>query len=177
MKIEGSNITLEEKDYNNKYKKLKKYKDKDFKIISKGTNDESKAFIKAFNQKDLKKRYEFIYDYMCDFLDKNVCVLCDFKDNMCKGNRKGTSVHSVNGCCYFRGEGFCKLFKDKKCTNPNISCKLFMCPLIEKDLGFSSLPKNYLLLDYFFNHGQKEMLRYGYRKTKKEMIEKLLSKK
>ena len=176
MVIVENNITIEEKDRKNKYRRLKKYRNKEYKIVSKAINDEEKAFIKAFNEKDLRKRYEFIYDYMCKYLDENVCVLCDFKDNKCKANRKGVSVHDINGCCYFRNEGFCKLFKDKRCTNPNISCKLFMCPLIEKEMGHESLPKNYLLLNYFFNLRQKEVLRYSYRKKRTETIEKLLTK-
>lgn len=176
MKILDNKIELEEKDYKNKYRKIKKYRDKDYIIISKGKNDEEKAFIKAFNEKNIKKRYELIYDYMCEYLDNNVCKLCDFKNDRCKANRKGVSVHDINGCCYFRNEGFCKLFKDKKCTNPNISCKLFMCSLIEKEMGFTSVPKNYLMLNYFFNYRQKELLRRNYRRKKEETIEKLLKK-
>ena len=177
MVVRDKKIELEEKDYKNKFKKLKRYLDKDYKIISKGKDEETQVFIKAFNQKDLRKRYEIIYDYMCDYLDKNVCVVCDFKNNKCIGNRMGTSVHKENGCCYFRNEGFCKLFKNKKCTNPNISCKLFMCPLAEKKMGFHSLPKNYFLLKYYFNFVQRDILRYSYRKPKKDCIEDLLRKK
>ena len=88
---------------------------------------------------------------MCNYLDKNVCISCDFKSNKCKANRLNVFVHNNNGCCYFRGEGLCKYLKNKKCTMLNISCKLFMYSLIEKELHFKSIPKNYLLLDYFFN--------------------------
>ena len=170
-------MVIEEKDRKNKYKKFKKYiNNKDTIIETDPINGLEEALIKAFNEKDIKKRYEFIYDYMCKYLDNNVCILCDFKNDKCIANRLGKSVHKENGCCYFRNEGFCKLFKDKRCTNPNISCKLFMCPLIEKEMGHESLPKNYLLLNYFFNLRQKEVLRYSYRKKRKETIEKLLTK-
>ena len=37
-----------------------------------------------------------------------------------------------------------------------------------------SLPKNYLLLDFFFNKKQKEILQRSYRKNKEETISKLL---
>lgn len=37
-----------------------------------------------------------------------------------------------------------------------------------------SLPKNYLLLDFFFNKKQKEILKRSYRKKKEDTISKLL---
>ena len=170
-------IVLTDEIRSKKYKKIKKLKDKEY-IIKKEINSElEEAFINAFNEKDLEKRYSYIYDYMCNYLDKNVCNLCDFKDNKCVANRMKKSVHDINGCCYFRNEGFCKLFKDKKCTNPNISCKLFMCSLVEKKIGFESLPKNYLLLDYFFNRKQKYILQRSYRKKKEYTIKLLLENK
>ena len=169
-------MVIEEKDRKNKYKKFKKYIDNKEAIIETNPiNELEEAFIKAFNEKDIKKRYELIYDYMCKYLDNNVCVLCDFKNDKCIANRLGKSVHKENGCCYFRNEGFCQLFKDKRCTNPNISCKLFMCKYVEKNImKKKSLPKNYLLLDFFFNKKQKEILQRSYRKKKEETISKLL---
>ena len=92
-----NNITIEEKDRKNKYRRLKKYRNKEYKIVSKAINDEEKAFIKAFNEKDLRKRYEFIYDYMCKYLDENICILCDFKNNKC-GEKRNTD--SNTGCCH-----------------------------------------------------------------------------
>ena len=176
MKINENKIILEHKDYSNNFKRLKKYKDKDYKIISKGTSEDIKAFIKAFNEKDLLKRYSYIYDYMCEYLTNLSCKHCDFKNDMCKANRSGAAIRKENGCCYFRKEGLCKFLVDKKCTRPNITCKLFMCPTIEKEVGFSSLPKNYLLLKYFFNIRQRQLLRYSFRKTKQELLEKLIQK-
>lgn len=169
-------MVIEEKDRKNKYKRFKKCMDnKDAIIETDPINKLEAAFIKAFNEKEIKKRYEFIYDYMCKYLDNNVCVLCDFKNDKCIANRLGKSVHKENGCCYFRNEGFCILFKDKRCTNPNISCKLFMCEYVEKNImKKKSLPKNYLLLDFFFNKKQKEILQRSYRKKKEETISKLL---
>ena len=70
---------------------------------------------------------------------------------------------------------YVKLFKDKRCTNSNISCKLFMCEYVEKNImKKKSLPKNYLLLDFFFNKKQKEILKRSYRKKKEDTISKLL---
>lgn len=177
MKLENKNIVYDEKDIKSNFKRLKKYKDKEYIIINDEKDELLRSFINAFNEKDIEKRYNYIYDYMCDYLDKNVCSLCRFKNDRCEGNRKGTSVHEKDGCCYFRNEGFCTLFKDKQCTNPNISCKLFMCPIIEKEMGFKSIPKNYLLLDYFFNRKQKEILQHSYRKLKKDTIKVLINNK
>ena len=77
-------MIIEEKDRKNKYKKFKKYIDnKDAIIETDPINELEEAFIKAFNEKEVKKRYEFIYDYMCKYLDNNVCILCDFKNDKC----------------------------------------------------------------------------------------------
>ena len=169
-------MTIEEKDRKNNYRRLKKYKDKQVFITSTGINEEEKAFIKAFNEKDIRKRYVFIYDYMCKYLDDNVCKLCDFKNDKCIANRLNKSVQEKNGCCYFRKEGLCKLLKNKRCINPNISCKLFMCSYIEKNkLGFTSIPKNYLLLNYFFNRRQKNILQRSFKVEKDFTIEKLIN--
>ena len=160
----------------NYYKKLKKYKDNLDVFLKTNSKDfQEKAFIKAYNEKDHKKRYNYIYEYMCNYINKKICKLCDFKDNKCIANRMKLSVHSENGCCHFRKESPCKLLKDKKCTIKCISCKLFMCEYIEKRiLKYKSLPKNYLLLNFFFNKKQQQILQHNYRKDKKEIIEKLL---
>ena len=52
-----------------------------------------------------------------------------------------------------------------------------MCSLVEKKIGFESLPKNYLLLDYFFNRKQKYILQRSYRKKKEDTIKLLLENK
>ena len=171
-------MVITDKDRKDKYKRLKKYKDRKIYIETKPLNKEEEIFINAYNQKDLKKRYNLIYDYMCEYLDNNVCIYCDFKNNKCISNRLGKSKNKENGCCHFRKEGLCTLLKNKKCTNPNISCKLFICEYIEKEkLGFKSIPKNYLLLDYFFNKKQKEIIQRSFKIKKEETISKLLKYK
>lgn len=171
-------MLIKEKDRKNNYKKLKKLKDKNVFLENVFKTDEEKAFISAFNEKDLKKRYSFIYDYMCNYLDKNVCVFCDFKCDKCVANRLNKSVHKKNGCCYFRKDGFCKYLKNRKCMNPNISCKLFMCSYVErKILKKKSIPKNYLLLNYFFNRKQQELLKRSYKMKKQDLIDLLMKNK
>ena len=167
-------IEVTTKDKKNNYKRLKKYRDANVKLTNNSKDELELAFIKAFNQKDLKKRYNYIYDYMCKYLDENVNVLCDFKDNKCIANRLNKSVNEINGCCYFK-RVLCKSQYSKRCNNPNISCKLFICEYVEKKImKFKSLPKNYLLLDYFFNRKQKELLQRNYKKPKKDLINELL---
>lgn len=171
-------MVIKEKDRKNKYKRFKKYKDGINLIESSPSNDLEFIFIKAFNEKELEKRYVLIYDYMCDYLDKNVCCHCDFENNKCIANRLGKSVYKENGCCYFNKEGFCSFFKNKKCSRPNIACKLFMCNYMEeKVIKQRSIPKNYLLLDFFFNNKQKNILRRSYRRKKEEVIKDLLKNK
>ncbi len=163
------------KDKKNQYKRFKKYKDiNNIKLTSNTKNDLELAFIKSFNQKNIKKRYSYIYDYMCKYLEENINVLCDFKDNKCIANRLNKSANKTNGCCYFN-KLLCENLCSKKCNNPNISCKLFMCDYIEnKIMKFKSIPKNYLLLDYFFNKKQKELIQKSYKMQKKDLIEELL---
>lgn len=162
----------------NKFMKLKKYKDKNFYIKSESTNELENIFVKAFNAKDCKIRYEIIYDYMCFYLDKNVCSLCDFKEDKCVANRLNKTCNKNNGCCYFRKEGLCKYLENKECILPNISCKLFMCDYVEKKiLKSKSLPKNYFLLSFFFNKKQRNILQRSYRKKKEEIINELLKNK
>ena len=166
---------ITDKDRKNKYKRLKKYKDKDIYIESDAIGELESIFIKSFNEKDLNRRYEIIYDYMCGYLDKISKDACDFKCDKCISNRLKKSVHKTFGCCYFRKEGLCKYLVDKKCTRPNITCKLFMCDYVEKKiLGYKSLPKNYVLFDFFFNRKQKELLRRSFKVKKEDLLLKLV---
>lgn len=173
MKIVNNKIIIDNRDINNKFVKLKKYLNKDITITPIECDEINTMFIKCFNESNIKNRYEMIYDFMCNYLDKNVCLLCDFKCDKCKGNRLGVSVHPINGCCYL-GEELCKHFINKHCNEPNISCKLFMCDTIEKEMGYKSITKNYLLLSYFFNKDQQELLQRSYGMSKKDLINKLL---
>ncbi len=166
---------ITDKDRKTKYRRLKKYKDKDIYIENNPINELENVFIKSFNEKALNKRYEIIYDYMCCYLDEISKDVCDFKCDKCISNRLKKSVHKTFGCCYFKDEGLCKYLINKKCTRPNITCKLFMCDYVEKKiLRFKSLPKNYLLLDYFFNRKQKELLRRSFKVKKEELLSKLV---
>lgn len=171
-------MNITDKDRKNKYKRLKKYKDTDMLINSEPLNDLERVFIKAFNEKKISKRYELVYDYMYDYVDKNFCKSCDFKGSKCIANRLKKSLHDEYGCCYLNNKGVCKYLVNKKCTKPNISCKLFMCDYLEKKvLKFKSIPKNYVLFNFFFNRRQKNIIQRSYGKSKNEILEDLINNK
>ena len=169
-----SNITVhylyDGKDITNE-KDIKKYKDQDdyFKVCS----------IQAANIKDLKKRYSYIYDVVCDYLDKEFINknICGFKDNICLSvKNNGHCPESKNGCCYGRNRGLCKNFKNGTCTIKSISCKLFTCRYLKKKkirYKVNDIP----LLKYFFNIRQKFIIDTSIFVDKKEMIELLLKNK
>lgn len=146
----------------------------------KDTMDEDLKFkiytIEAANKKDLRERYNYIYDIVCDYLDNkfNNDNICDFKNNKCISVRNNSHCkESLNGCCYGRNRGLCKNFKDGKCTIKSISCKLFTCRYLKKNkvkFKVNDIP----LLKYFFNNKQKYILDTSIFKDKKEIIDLLL---
>ena len=103
------------------YKIVKKYKDKDVIIVLKQNdkiidldnidylNDIEYKWklysVIASNIKNIEKRYNYIYDTVCDYLDnefqeKNIC---QFKNNKCVGVTDGYHCkESINGCCFGR---------------------------------------------------------------------------
>lgn len=112
---------------------------------------EYQNIIKCFNIKDKKERISFIYDYLCDYLDKdmNKNNYCDFIDGKCIANRLGYSVHKDNGCCYSRGK-LCSNLKDGICVNKNPSCKIFMCYYLYKVKGIKNYDTRKILLTSLF---------------------------
>lgn len=140
-------------------------------------NDENfwyPLIVTAFNIKDIKQRYKYIYDKMCFILDNYICIHCDFKCDRCIANRLRLTKYKIDGCCYFSSDGQCKYLKDKICQKKSISCKLYMCMYIENKLKFKSLPKSYPLIKYFFNKKQYEILQHSYKQEFDEIIDKLI---
>lgn len=123
------------------------------------------------------KNYEEIYDYICNYLDEILKEknYCDFIDGKCVANRLKISVRSNNGCCYNRKEGLCKYLVNGKCTNSNVSCKLFMCSYLEKQgikLKINDIPNIKKLL----NKRERNILEKSFFKTKEEVIKLLIKK-
>ena len=176
-------LLIEVKDTSKEIKNTRKYlkycDNNNIKIKYNTDNEKLKIIEKAINIKDIKKRYEFIYDYVCDYIDKKYidCNYCDFKDNVCRYYREKNDLSHKNGCCYNdkRG-GLCEHLKNNKCSIKSISCKLYSCPLLrENDINFKI--KNIPLIKYFFNIKQKYYIKYSFFKDKDYVINKLLEKK
>ena len=53
-----------------------------------------------------------------------------------------------------------------------------MCDYLEKKvLKFKSIPKNYVLFNFFFNRRQKNIIQRSYGKSKNEILEDLINNK
>ena len=181
-------------DDSNFYKKIKKNKDKENIIVLKQNgniidleninylNDIDSKWklysVIAANIKNLEKRYNYIYDIVCDYLDnefqeKNIC---QFNNNKCIGVTDGYHCkESVNGCCYGRKRGLCKNFIDGKCNIKSISCKLFTCRYLKKN-KIKYYSDNIPLLKYFFNKRQKTIIEDSIFIDKEQIINMLLKK-
>lgn len=167
-------------------KKIKKYLKYDKKylikleIASKDNIDSSKIneIVQAFNIKDIKKRYTYIYDTVCVYLDNEFQKkrICDFKNNQCIAVRNGFYCNSNYGCCYGPKRGKCKNLVNSECKIKSISCKLFTCRYL-KENNVKFLIKDIPLLNLFFNYRQKYLISYSIFVDKDEMIEKLIKLK
>lgn len=143
------------------------------------TKEEQKLLDKASSFKSIEKKYEFIYDTVCDFLDSKYigCNYCDFKDDVCKYFRKIDSNHKM-GCCYSddRG-GLCPNLKnDGSCNIKSISCKLYACPMLRDEKLYFKV-NDIPLLKYNFNIKQKYYIKRSFFKTKEETLLRLYENK
>lgn len=128
---------LKSRDYKKEYKRLARIRySKNIHIIMNDTGAPKYFYdhIKIYNEKDHNKRMNLIYDYLYDYLKRDMEEhnYCDFKDGKCIANRLGKSVHDTSGCCYFHNHGLCKYMYNNKCHLENLSCKVFMCEYLAK---------------------------------------------
>lgn len=170
---------------------LKKYTSKyeyNFYISNFNENNQNhKDFIKIIETlflKDIRDRYNFIYDEVCKFLDNEFISkdLCQFRNNKC-GEKANLS--SEVGCCrHYKNKLIgpiglknplivCEYLKNKRCSAKCISCKLYTCDYLRRK-GIQFKIKNILLLDIFFNPIQKFIIKYSVFTPKEEIIRKLL---
>jgi hypothetical protein len=111
--------------------------------------------ITAFMISDKEKRYSYIYDVVCDELDRRFkeLNLCDFKDNKCIRKRELIGRYEDStlcyGCCYTKGRP-CPYLKNSKCTIKSIGCKFFTCNRLREE-GIVYRPNEFLLIKKFFN--------------------------
>lgn len=139
--------------------------------------------VKAIQIDDKVKRYDYLYDEICFYLD-NVCItnnLCEFKNDKCFA-KKNTDV--TMGCCHHFPDKRLGIFYQKKmvpceylgergCTTKAIGCKMFMCDDINKK-GYKFTVYNVLLIRYFFNFMQKIIIRTGIFDTKENIMKRLM---
>lgn len=150
-------------------------------------NENHKMFIFSLNAilfQTCYESYNYIYDTVCDYLDKQFIEnnLCDFQNNKC-GEKRNTS--SLVGCCHHYKNSFlgpislknnfiqCEYFQGDKCIAKCIGCKLFTCDYLEKK-GIKFKIKDILLLDTFFNPIQKYIIKYNVFTPKEIILKRLL---
>ncbi len=171
--------------------KNKKKISHDYIIISNNSKylNDFVASIKAAYILDKAKRIDFIYDTICDFLDKEFKQnnYCDFQNNKCIACRHGMTEHADNGCCYsfeiaaffslsmVKNEQPCIHLSDHGCSTRNIACKLVSCKyLANKGVKFS--PFKFLLIRCFLNLKQIDVISYNFFTTREQILEKLKKK-
>ena len=158
--------------YKLKFNFIEKIKDEE-KLI------ELKNIEKAVNMKDINKRYSFIYDCVCEYIDKKYmkCNYCDFKDNVCIYFRYHKNFEHKNGCCFSDARGgLCENLVNNSCKIKSISCKLYSCEYLRNNkVNFKM--KNIPLIKYFFNIKQKYYIKYSFFKDKDYVMNKLIENK
>jgi len=146
-------------------------------------NPELKTTLKALVQDDIYKRYEVVYDYICDELDKKFMnnELCKFENDRCIVNRKYYNKDKIMGCCYsFKYNGLqfsevrlCKHQKEQKCDVKCLGCKLFTCDYLRKH-GVRFKLENIPIALAFFSKKQREILRTTFFTSKENIINKII---
>ncbi len=193
MIIKGSNVIIyvNNKNINKLIKKTKKIlklcDENNYKLMFnylENIIDEEKLFWikniqKTINIKDIKKRYSFIYDVVCSYIDDKYKKYnyCDFKDDVCIFFRNNPNICHKNGCCYSDARGgLCKNLKNNSCQIKSISCKLYSCEYLRKNkVNFRM--KYIPLIKYFFNIKQKYYIKYSFFKEKNYVLNRLLDKR
>lgn len=137
--------------------------------------------ITAHNIDNIEKRYSYIYDYMCDRLDYlfDNYNICNFENNICCRKRcllgKLSNDILIYGCCYTKGK-VCKYLDNNHCSIKCLPCKFFTCGYLKKK-GYNYKPCDFAIINYFFNHKQKKIIRDYLFKEKKDIISSLIKNK
>jgi len=142
--------------------------------------------LEALLQENIYKRYELIYDYICDELDKKFADngICQFEGNRCIANRKHYNRDKIMGCCYsFKYNGLqfsdvklCEHQNEHKCNVKCLGCKLFTCDYLKKH-GIRFSLSNMPIALAFFSKKQREILRTTFFTTKEDVLAKVLKGK
>lgn len=169
-----------------KYSKRHKIKIKDIYLINYDKNINNNYMISELDHLisiyllDEEQRINYIYDYMCSYLDSEFIRfnLCDFKDNKCVSRRdlecSGCKNPVTYGCCYTKGR-VCPNLINYRCTIKSLPCKFFTCRYLEKR-GIKYRPWNYLMIRLFLSYRQMLILDQSLYTPKDIIISKLLKK-
>lgn len=172
--------------YNKKDKKIYEKTSKYLKKINANDiNNKLEQIDKILQIKDIKERYSYLYDLLCDYLDnefkeKNIC---GFSNNICKRcldlkNRNIQKDSYFNGCCHrFLDGSNCKQLdlNTGRCKVRNLSCKLFTCNYLKKK-GYKFSLKDIYLSRYFFNLRQRYYLDSAFFLSKEELLKEILKR-
>lgn len=151
--------------------------------------NEIEIAFKAMYIQDLKSRYEYLFDNICDYLDSLWAKYnpCKFENNICIASRNGMTAHKYDGCCYvfyyskdpfcyIEGTHKCKYLDPiKHCTMPNITDKIFVCKFLKDEKLFNIDIDKIFLIQVFFNKYQKLAITTNFFITKDQFISKLMT--
>ena len=141
--------------------------------------DDLNKLIKTYLIKDEYERYSYIYDVVCDELDRRYRIfnICDFKDSICVRKRllvgKKSSDTLCYGCCYTKGR-VCPYLKNSSCTIKSIACKFFACNHL-KSMGINYKPREFLLIKNFFNYHDISIIENNIYTPKKDTLKLMLN--
>ena len=176
------------KNKENYDKKDKLIFDKTKKYLEKTNDSEIEEKIKIINEvldiKDKEKRYSYLYDLICDYLDNEFrtkdicgfnCGLCKRRRNMIERNIKKDTYE--NGCCYgYLNKEACQhLIPGKGCSVKNIACKTFTCFYLRKQ-GYRYKLNDIYLARYFFNPRQKFYMENTFFVDKEEIMKGIMKR-
>ena len=140
---------------------------------------------KVLKKKDIKERYSYLYDLLCNYLDNEFKEqnICDFNWGIWKKRQylKDNNIKKdtyINGCCYsYLDKKNCDhLNKDGTCNVKCLGCKLFTCNYLKKQ-GYKYKLKNIYLSKYFFNFWQRNFIEYTFRKPKEYVLKGILKRR
>ncbi len=163
------------------YDKTQKYLEK---INEKNIEQKMKIVESALKIKDIEKRYSYLYDLICDYLDQEFKEknICDFCDGICKRRRDMIDRNIKkdtyeNGCCYsyYKKESCKHLIPGKECQIKNIGCKIFTCYYLKKN-GYRYKLNNIYLSRYFFNSRQKFYMESTFFVDKDEIMKEIIKR-
>ena len=134
------------------------------------------SILNACKIKDKNQRLEYIYMCVCKYLDneylgKNICEFCNdvcvekrkyLKEGCCYENIRDGCCHKLTLKYFFSPKNTliprCEYQQNGRCIADNLGCKLFACEAVRKK-GINYTYYNVALIRYFFNVGQKIIIR------------------